>query len=99
MSESIFDLAYEKAIAHYRECVLGVFRDINAENPTEDFDLLHRASSRALELHFNSLKLAEKVWAKSISYEKAEKSLAAQFPEFSAEVVGRALGAAYVKAR
>ena len=99
MSASIFDLAYEKAIKHYKESVLGVFQDISAENPAVDFDLPHRASARAMELHFGALKIAEKVWAKSISYEKAQESLAAQFPEFSIEVSRRALSEAYVWTR
>lgn len=75
MDSSLLELAYSKAAAHYKEATLAVFQDLSAKNPNGDSDAIYRASVRAMDLHFFSLKLAEKVWAQSLSYEKAEESL------------------------
>ena len=99
MDSSLLDLAYSKAAAHYKEATLAVFNDLRAANPKGDFDVIYRASVRAMELHFSSLKLAERVWAQSLSYEKAEESLIAQFQEFPQAVSQRAFGAAYSATR
>jgi len=99
MQTPLLELAYVSAAAHYKQARLAVFNELSAASPGTNFDVLHQASARALDLHVSSLTFAERVWAKSISYEKAEESLLARFSEFPREVVRRALSAAHAEAR
>lgn len=99
MGTPLFELAYASAAIHYKEATLAVFRELSAANPNVDFDVLYRASTRGMELHISSLKFAVRIWARSITFEKAEQSLIAQFSEFPPEVCRRALNAAHADAR
>ena len=99
MAKPLLELAYISAVAHYKAARLSVFNELTAANPEVDFDSLHHASSRALDLHVSSLGFAQRVWAKNLAYEKAEESLVAKFSEFPHEVVRRALASAYSATR
>ena len=99
MDKSLLEVAYKKAASHYDEVQLVVFRELSAAYPEVAFDDVHRAGIRAMELHLASLRFAERIWAASIAYEKAEESLISQFSEFPIDVCVQALNGAYVKAR
>ena len=99
MTKTLLELAYISAVTHYKAARLAVFSELSAANPDTDFDALHHASSRALDLHVSSLEFAKRVWAKSLTYEKAEESLMAKFSEFPHEVVREALASANVATR
>ena len=99
MDASLFELAYTKAAAQYKEATLAVFHDLGAAYPAASFDDVHRVSSRTMELHISSLRFAEKVWGATFSYEKAEAALISQFSEFPPDVCVQALRAAYVRTR
>ena len=99
MEPSIFDLAYSQIEVHYKELLQQVVRDVSAKYPEEKFDEIHHAGVQAIALSFQARKFSERVWGKALSYESAEKSLAAQFPEFSQAVIQRALGTTYSETR
>ena len=99
MDSRLFDLAYERAAAHFKEAALATFSDLSKAGGTASFDSLHSLSVRAMELHFSALRLAERIWAKSIPYEKAAAILSEQFPEFPSAVCERALGSAHAERR
>jgi hypothetical protein len=91
--------AYAIAATRYNEARLAVFRELEAAHPGMNFDDIHRASSRAMELHLSALDFAPRVWGASISYEKAEASLIARFPEFPQQVCRSAMSAAHTRNR
>ncbi len=99
MNAAIFIHAYAAAAARYNEASLAVFRELEAAHPSIDFDALYRASSRAMELHVSALEFASRVLRGSVTYEKAEASLIAKFPEFPEEVCRNALNAARTSTR
>jgi hypothetical protein len=78
---------------------LAIYSDLDKAAGGSNFESLHWLSVRSLELHFSALKLAERIWGKSITYEKAETALSEQFSEFPNNVCKRALGAAYAERR
>ena len=71
MTKTLLEVAYTSAVAHYKAARIAIFSELNAANPGADFDSLHHASSRALNLHVSSLGFAERVWAKNLAYEKS----------------------------
>ena len=99
MTKTLLELAYISAVTHCKAAQLAVFSELSAANPETDFDALHHASSRALDLHVSSLEFVKRVWAKSLTYEKTEESLMAKFSEFPHEVVREALASANVATR
>ena len=99
MDSSLLEVAYKKAVTRYDEVRLVVFRELRAAYPEAALDEVHRAGIRAMELHLASLRFAERIWAATISYEKAEASLISQFSEFSMDICVQALKGAYVQAR
>jgi hypothetical protein len=99
MNKSLHELAVASAAAHYKAAQLAIFNELNSAKPDENFDSLHQASIRALDLHVSSLAFAERVWSANITYEKAESALLAKFGDFPRELVCHALSSAYAYKR
>jgi hypothetical protein len=99
MKDSIFELAYLKASEKYKEAAHAIFLELSNSNPDVEFDAIYQVSKRGLMLHIAALQFAEKVWSKSIPYEKAESFLIAQFSEFPQQTCTKALSNAYVQTR
>ena len=52
-----------------------------------------------MRLHIVAMDLAQKVWARQLSYDKAEEILSRQFSEFPAATLQQAFSSAYSDTR
>ena len=99
MESSLHEMAYLKASKKYEEITMAILKELSAANPSQDSDTVYQVSMRALKLHIESLNFAEKVWARSLPYEKAEASLVEQFHDFPKSICTQALSSAYIQTR
>ena len=99
MDRSVFERAYKSAAKHYKKAALAVSRDIESFRPRVGIDEQHHLGSGAIALHHASLTVGYRIWAGTLSYEKAEEVLSRQFHDFPAEVCREAVRAAYVETR
>lgn len=91
--------AYALARQHYKAASLAVFSTLDSQFPGTAFDTVHHTADRATHLYFAALGFAQKVWAGSLPYEKAQKMLQTQFSDFPASTCQRAFGDAYTETR
>lgn len=91
--------AYQTARENYKAAELETFSSLRSAFADEKFDTIHQASQRGMRLHVAATELAQKVWARMISYEKAEEILGNQFPEFPSSTRKNALSDSYTDTR
>ena len=99
MNDQMMDTAYSLALQHVRSAALSVFTDLQSQFSNDDFDTLHHAAERSIQLHIAANELARKVWADSIPFEKAGEILRTRFSEFPASTCGRAFSDAFTETR
>jgi hypothetical protein len=99
MNETLMDTAYSVAREQLKAAHLAICRELDARCTSTDLDPIYRAAVRGQKLWIAAMDLAEKIWAKSLPYEKALQVLQAQFADFSAATCERALGDAYQETR
>jgi len=99
MNDALMDSAYSIARENYKAAELATFKALDSRFTTVEFDSIHQASQRAMHLHFSAMDLAKKVWARMISYEKAEEILRNQFVEFPDSTRQKALSDSYTDTR
>ncbi len=99
MSNELMDAAYKIARANYNAADLATFKALEAKFENAGFEAIHHSVERALRLNISAMDLASKVWAHTLSYEKAEEILGNQFAEFPVATRQKALGDAYTDAR
>ena len=75
------------------------FKALDGRFPGADFDATHLAAQRAMRLHIAAIDLAEKIWARTLPYEKEEEILSHQFSEFPAATRQRELSDAHADTR
>jgi hypothetical protein len=99
MNETLMDTAYSVAREQLKATHLAICRELEARCPGADLDPIYRAAVTSQKLWIAATDLAEKVWARSLPYEKAVQILQAQFTDFSTATCERALGDAYQETR
>jgi hypothetical protein len=99
MNERLMESAYETAREHYKAASIATFQALDARFASAGFEAVHQAAQRAMRLHLTAMDLAQKVWARQLSYERAEEILALQFSEFPAATRQRALSDANTDTR
>ena len=99
MNETLMDTAYLVAREQLHAAHLAMCRELEARCPGADLDPIYHAAVRGRKLWVTAIDLAEKVWAKSLPYEKALHILQAQFTDFPTATCERALGDAYQETR
>jgi hypothetical protein len=99
MNEALLASAYETARENFKAAALATFRSLDSAFAGEDFDTIHQASRRGIQLHLATMDLALKIHAGMVSYEKAEDILRNQFPEFSDSTRREALGESHKESR
>ena len=99
MNEALLETAYKTARENYKAAAIATSQALNACFSAAGCDVGHQVAQRAMRLHIAATDLAQKVWARTLPYEKAEEILAQQFPEFPATMRQRALGEAYTDTR
>lgn len=99
MNDALMARAYEIACENYKAAELATFKSLESTFAVEKFDAIHQASRRGMHLHIAAMELAQKVWARLISYEKAEEILYNQFTEFPDLTRQKALRDSYTATR
>jgi hypothetical protein len=99
MNDALMDAAYSVARERYTSAAIETFKALDGRFAGADFDAIHHAAQRAMRLHIAATDLAEKIWARTLPYEKAEEILSQQFSEFPAATRQKALTDAHVDAR
>lgn len=99
MNEHLIESAYDLAQKHYTDAELAVFKELNSKFRDEDFDTIHLAGKRAMQLHLAALNLAHKVSNENFPYEKSLNILQSQFSEIPAATCQRAFSIAHLKTR
>jgi hypothetical protein len=99
MNDALMASAYQIARENYKAAELATFSSLDSTFAAEDFDTIHQASQRGMRLHTAAMELAQKVWARMISYEKAEEILGNQFTEFPGSTRQKALSDSYTDTR
>src|SRR5262245_16926550 len=99
MSEELTDAAFLAARESYEAAMNAVYHALEERYPGSGFATLRRAIERGTRLHLATITLSRKLWAKKISFEDAEATLARRFPEFSASARRRALEEAFRRPR
>lgn len=78
---------------------LATFMSPDSTYTAEKLDAIHQASQRGMRLHAAAMELAQNIWSRMISYEKAEEILRNQFTEFPASTLQKALSDSYTDTR
>ena len=91
--------AYLIACENYKAAELATFSSLGSTFAAENFDTIHQVSQRGMRLHTAAMELAQKVWGRMISYEKAEEILGNQFTEFPGSTRQKALSDSYTDMR
>lgn len=99
MNESLMERAYISAREHHRKALVAISSTLDEQFQGVDFDTLYQASRRGMKLYLAASTLAERIWAQSLSYEKAEQILVKQFSDFASATLEKALRDAYQEAR
>jgi hypothetical protein len=99
MNDASMDAAYSIARDSYKSAAVETFKALDERFSDADFDAVHRLAQRAMQLHIAAIDLAEKIWARTLPYEKAEEILSHQFAEFPAATRQRALSDAHTDGR
>lgn len=99
MNEALLEFAYKAARENYKAAGIATFQALDAHFSSAGFDTIHHAAERAMRLHIAAMDLARKIWARQLSYDKAEEILAQQFSEFPAITLQKALSDAYTDTR
>jgi hypothetical protein len=99
MNDGLMDAAYKTARENYKSAAGATFEALSQRFITADFDTVHSAAQRGMRLHIAAIDLAQKIWAKALSYEKAEGILGQQFSDFPPATRQKALSDAYVDTR
>lgn len=99
MNDALMASAYQIARENYKAAELATFKSLDSAFAAEKFDTIHQASQRGMRLHVAAMELAQKVWARMISYEKAEEILRNQFTEFPDSTRQKALSDSYTDTR
>lgn len=99
MNVEMLQAAYEIARKNYEDASHATFKALDLQFHSHGFDTIHNLAKQAVRLHIASTTLAERIWAKSIPYEKAQEILTNQFPDFPASTLQTALGNAYSDTR
>jgi deferrochelatase/peroxidase EfeB len=95
MDDQLLSTAYTLAKANDKAAWLAVCSALDAQFTDAGSDAVYQAAQRAIELHFAALGFGRRVWARTLSYEKAAQALRDQFPEFPDDTVTHALSEAY----
>ena len=93
------ETAYSLARQHYTAAVHATFSDLDTQFVGADFDTIHHATRRGMALHIAALEFARRVWAGSLTSERAQEILRKAFDDFPAETCRRAFSEAYVETR
>ena len=99
MNDALMATAYQTARENYKAAESATFKLLDSTFAAEQFDTIHQASQRGMRLHVAAMELAQKVWARTISYEKAEEILRNQFTEFPDSTRQKALSDSYTDTR
>ena len=99
MNEALMTAAYKAARENYKAAAITTFKTLDAQFADAGFDTVHQAAQRAIQLHIAATDLAQKIWERTLAYEKAEEILNRQFPEFPAVTRQKALSDAHTDVR
>jgi hypothetical protein len=99
MNDALMDTAYKKAREHYKAAGIATVQALDSQFASEGFDTVHLAAQSAMRLHIAAMDLAQKVWARQLTYDKATEILAQQFSEFPAATRQEALSDASTDTR
>jgi hypothetical protein len=99
MNDALMDAAYSVARDSYKTAAVETFKALDGRFAGADFDAVHHVAQRAMRLHIAATDLAEKIWARTLPYEKAVEILSQQFSEFPSATRQRALSDAHTDKR
>ncbi len=99
MNEALMDTAYKTARENYKAAGIATFQTLDARFASAGFDTVHHAAQRAMRLHIAAMDLAQKIWGRQLTHEKAEEILAQQFSEFPTATRQKALSDANTDTR
>jgi hypothetical protein len=86
-----FEYAAAQARLRHKAARHALVDDIQSHDSSVTMDEALHLAIRSFELNASSVSFAERIWARSISHEKAAAALRAQFQDFPEAVVDRAL--------